>query len=485
MKRRFIAILAALVLALFPLGAFAQTTVATSGFQVLNMGSTDANITIVYYNQDGTEAGRQQDVIAKEGSKTYLGATMQAPAGFQGSVVISSDQPVIAITNLLNSITAPQLADSYSGFNGGATTVNLPLIQRGNGNINSWITVQNAGSSDASVTVTYSPGSTGNAATDTATIKPGAARTFYQKNKTELGNRFIGSAKITTNGQPVVAIVNQETDDGKSLYTYGGLTTNGSTTVAAPLVVADNFGSFTGIQILNTGSNATKAKVTYGTNTVTDPGSAARVCPNPAAKEYDIPAGKSVTVIQSGLGEASEGFDSQFANCRYIGSATITADQTLAVIVNQASATSSAGSSYAGVDPSATGQTVSAPLINANNYGIYTGIQVQNTGTSSTTVTVTYGPNTATAVGQGNTSADSVCGTLTPTSFTLDAGKSYTLIQGGNGPADLGFDQKFNRCIYIGSAVISASSGGKITAIVNQLSPSNGDGLLTYSAFAQ
>jgi hypothetical protein len=485
MKRRIITILAALVLALFPLGAFAQTTVATSGFQVLNMGSADANITIVYYNQDGSEAGRQQDVIARENSKTYIGATMQVSAGFQGSVVISSDQPVIAITNLLNSLTVPQLADSYSGFSGGATTVNLPLIQRGNGGINSWITVQNAGSADATVNVAYSPGLAGSAATDTATIKPGAARTFYQKGKDQLGTRFVGSAKITTNGQPVVAIVNQENDDGKSLLTYGGLATNGSTTVAAPLVAADNFGSFTGIQILNTSASDTTATITYGANTVTDKGTAAAVCPAPSAKQYPIPAGKSVTVIQSGLGGESDGFDPQFANCRYVGSATISASQTLAVIVNQASLNGSNGSSYAGVDPSATGQSVSAPLINANNYGIYTGIQVQNTGNAATTVTITYGANTATAEGVDNNSATSVCPTLSPTTFTLDAGKSYTLLQGGNGPADLGFDQKFNKCLYIGSAVVSAASGGQITAIVNQVSPSGGDGLLTYSAFTQ
>lgn len=484
MKRQIIAILAALVLALLPLSAFAQTTVATSGFQVLNMGSDDAKITIVYYNPDGSEAARQNDTIPREGSKTYLGATMQAPAGFQGSVVISSDQPVIAITNLLNSLTAPRLADSYSGFSGGATTINLPLIQRGNFGTNSWITVQNAGSADATVTVSYNPGLVGSAAKDTATIKPGAAHTFYQKNNAALGERFIGSAKITTNGQPVVAIVNQENDAGTSLLTYGGLVTNGSTTVSTPLVVADNFGSFTGIQILNTGNSDTTATITYSANTATAASGAKDACPNPQAKQYNIAAGKSVTILQGG-GDAAEGWDNQFANCRYIGSATITANQTLAVIVNQASLTGSNGSAYAGVDPATTGSKVSAPLINANNYGIYTGIQVLNTGNSSTTVTVTYGRNTAAQDNVDNNSATSICPTLTPTSFTVEAGKSYTIIQGGNGPADAGFDQKFNKCVYIGSAVIEASSGGKITAIVNQLSPSSGDGLLTYSAFVE
>lgn len=485
MKRRIIAILAALMLALLPMSAFAQTAVATSGFQVLNLGSADANITIVYYNADGTEAARQQDVIARGGSKTYLGATMQAPAGFQGSVVISSDQPVIAINNLVNSFTAPQLGDSYSGFSGGSTTVNLPLIQRGNFGTNSWITIQNAGSADATVNVAYTAGLIGSAGTDSGTIKPGAAITFYQKGKAELGDRFVGSAKITTNGQPVVAIVSQETDDNKSLLIYGGLATNGSTTVAAPLIVSNNYGGTTGIQILNTSANPTTAKITYGPNTATPADGAAAPCPTPTAKEYSIAAGKSATVIQGAGGTEEQGFDPQFATCRYVGSATITASQTLAVIVNQTSSTSTNASSYAGVDPSTTTQTISAPLVNANNYGIYTGIQIQNTGNAATTVTITYGANTATAVGDGNNSADTVCGTLAPTVVTIEAGRSYTTIQGGNGPESLGFDQKFNRCIYIGSATISAATGGQITAIVNQNSNSAGDGLFTYSAFPE
>jgi hypothetical protein len=483
MKRRIIALLAALVIALLPMGAFAQTVVNNSGFQVQNLGTATANITIVYYNTNGTEAARQQDTIPASSSKTYFGSTMSVAAGFNGSVVISSDQPVVAITNLIN--TGNSLGDSYGGFSGGATTVNLPLILRNNFGIDTWISVQNAGTGDANITVTYTPGSAGTASTDTATIKPGAAATFYQKSKTQLGDRFVGSARIVSdNGQPIVAVVNQEFQSNNALFSYGGFTNNGSTDVAAPLVVSNNFGSFTGIQILNVGSAAATATVTFGANTAADAGNAASKCETPATREFNVPAGGSVTTIQ-GNGPAAEGFDAQFATCRYIGAARVTSAQPLAVIVNQASFNGSNGSAYAAVDPAATTQSVSAPLVVANNFGIFSGIQVQNTGSAAAAVTVTYGPNGPEA--SANLPAgQTVCPTPAPRTQTLQPGASFTFIQSNAIPTDPAFDAQFATCRYVGSATISAASGGKITAIVNQINPLiAGDQLFTYSAFGQ
>lgn len=472
MKRRIIALVAALVIALLPMAAFAQTAVNNSGFQVQNLGTATANITIVYYNKDGSEAGRQPDTIPASSSKTYFGSTMSVGAGFNGSVVISSDQPVVAITNLIN----PSLIDSYGGFSGGATALNLPLIQKGNFGIDSWISVQNAGTADATISIAYTPGLSGSAgAAETATIKPGAAATFFQKNKADLGTTFVGSAKVTsTNGQPIVAVVNQETQDGKQLLSYGGFTSSGSTTVAAPLVVANNFGQFTGIQIQNVGSAAGDVTVTYSNNTAVAGGT---ICPTPSPKVVTgVAAGSTTTVIQAGGTGAA--FDSQFASCTFVGSATITSAQPLVVIVNQILGGS--GSSYAGVDPSATTASVSAPLIQANNFGTFSGVQVQNTGSAATQVTVTYGPNSAT----GTPSGQSDCPTPTARTQTIAAGASFTFIQSGAGTG-AAFDSQFASCRYVGSAVISAASGGKITAVVNQSVAGLSDTLSTYSAFAQ
>jgi len=478
-KRRIITLLAALIIALLPMGVFAQTAVNNSGFQVQNLGTATANITIVYYKTDGTEAGRQSDTIPASSSHTYFGSTMQVAAGFNGSVVISSDQPVVAITNLVNA----SLIDSYGGFSGGATALSLPLLQKANFGIDSWIAVQNAGTADATISIAYTKGLSGSAGTiapETATIKPGASASFFQKNKADLVDTanptFIGSAKVTsTNGQPIVAVVNQETQDGKQLLSYGGFTSSGSTTVAAPLVVANNFGQFTGIQIQNVGTGAADVTITYSPNTATNTPTGGSLCVGtPTAKVVNITNGSTATVIQgNGTGSA---FDTQFATCTYVGSATITSAQPLVVIVNQILGGS--GSSYAGVDPTATVASVSAPLIQANNFGTFSGVQVQNTG-ADTTVTVTYGPNSAT----GTPAGQSDCPTPTARSQAIAAGQSFTFIQlGGTGAA---FDSQFASCRYVGSAVISAASGGKITAVVNQSVGGLSDALSTYSAFPQ
>lgn len=475
----------ALVLSLLPVAAFAQTTVNSSGFSVQNVGSGPATVTVTYYRADGNVAATQTETIAQGGTFNFFGATMKVEAGFKGSVAISSDQPIVAITNLLG----PSLSDAYGGFSAGATTVNVPLIMRDNFGLDTWVSIQNTGPTPATVTVTYSPGEAGSTGqTDAVTIAPNAAQTLYQREKAGLGTRFVGSAKIVSN-QPVVAVVNQEYRNGTSLFTYGGFTTAGSTTAVTPLITANNFGQYTGITIQNTGTTASDVTVTFTPNTVTDfAGSGATsVCATPPVTTITgLAGGASKNVITSG-GDASFGFVPFFATCRYVGSATITSTGSpIAVTVNQAFASpSTLGSAYVGVDPTTTVEAINAPILQANNFGTYSGIQLVNTGAAATNVTVTYGPNISAADGLTPASQTN-CATPPAKTVSLPVKGSSTIIQSGNGSVANGFDPFFASCRYIGSAKITAASGGKITAVVNQvISTYTGDGLLTYSAFGQ
>ena len=47
-----------------------------------------------------------------------------------------------------------------TSFSAGATEVNLPLVMCNNSGFDTWFNIQNAGASDATVTVTYTPGTT-------------------------------------------------------------------------------------------------------------------------------------------------------------------------------------------------------------------------------------------------------------------------------------------------------------------------------------
>jgi hypothetical protein len=72
----------------------------SSSYQVVNLSATTANITITFYNTDGSPAGNISDTIAGNGSKTYFMVLAPVAAGFQGSMVIAADQQITAITNL-------------------------------------------------------------------------------------------------------------------------------------------------------------------------------------------------------------------------------------------------------------------------------------------------------------------------------------------------------------------------------------------------
>lgn len=445
MKMRLItlAVAVVLLLALIVPTVGAQGITYSSGFQVQNLGTGTATISITFYNQDGTTAGTTSDTISAGASKTYFPVPAVSD-GFNGSAVISSDQPVAAITNLLGNY--PQYGGSTTGFTSGSTSVGLPLIMRGNNGFDTWFNVQNTGNAPANVTINYTPGSSGTAHSETATIQPGAAKTFNQAQTNQLGSTFIGSASITSD-QPVAAMVNQVgTGSVKALLMYDGFTA-GSTSVLAPLVMANNSGFFTGLAIQNVGSGSATVTVDYGPNTA---GSF-----NPTDDSVTIAAGGSATLLQNG---------GQWGSNKYIGSARISSSsQNLVVVVNQLKiGTVSFGTAYEGFNPANLTTKVSAPLVMANNGGFYTGIQCQNAGSSSATLTFDYSNNTA--------------GSFNPAdeTKTVAAGASVTVLQNGGAWGS-------NR--YVGSATITSSGSNNIACIVNELNAgASGDQFLTYNA---
>jgi hypothetical protein len=411
---------------------------------VQNLGTTAAQIIIKYYNQTGTQPIPDvNDTVPAMGSKTYY--PIHTADGFNGSVVVEGDQPIVAIANTLGN--NPQYAASTESFSAGASEVGLPLIMRANGGYYTWFNVQNAGSGDASVTVEYTPADHGTAYTEgPVTIKPGAAHTFSQRDMTQLGAKFVGAAVVKSN-QPVVASVMQVGEIYKNMLGYNGFT-GGSTSVSLPLVMANNSNYYTGIQVQNLGSAATTVTVNYGANLG---GSF-----SPTNETATLQPDESTTFLQSG---------GQWGSNKYVGSATITTTgQDVVAIVNQVKLVGTAvGTAYNGFDPAKATSKVSAPLIMANNNGYYTGLQVMNVGTGSTTVTLDYGPNTAGTYAPPNETA------------TLAPGDSFNSIQ--NAGAWTGKK-------YVGSASVSASGGGEIVMIVNQIWPAApGDQFMTYDGF--
>jgi hypothetical protein len=426
-------------------GARAQMGLTyTSSIQVQNLSGSNAQISIQFFDEASQTATSTviSDTIAPGANKAYF-PLPDTLGTFRGSAVVSADQPVAAITNLLGNGGA--YAESATGLASGSGNVGLPLVMRNNSGFSTFFSVQNAGTADATITINYTPGTAGSAAAEgPITLKPGASRTFDQSTNNALGAKFIGSASITSN-QPVVAMVSQVgTGSIRTLLLYDGFS-GGSTNVRAPLVMSNNSGYFTSLNVQNVGSAPTTVTVSYSANQV---GGFA-----PVNETLTLNPGQGGNLLQAA---------GQWANNRYIGSATLTASQPLVVVVNELKIDApSQGSAYEGLNPAGLTTKASAPLLMSNNGGYITSVQCQNAGAAPATVTVTYSANT---VGGG---------TPAPDTRTVAPGANVTIFQAPT------VDPKWE-ARYIGSATITATQ--PVACLVNELGPSSGDTLLTYNA---
>jgi hypothetical protein len=93
-------ILIAIVIVVGILGATFGPTQAqklapySTALNVQNLGSATANITLTFYKSDGSTEPTVTDTLAVNASKSWI--TLPVSAGFSGSLVISSDQPLAA-----------------------------------------------------------------------------------------------------------------------------------------------------------------------------------------------------------------------------------------------------------------------------------------------------------------------------------------------------------------------------------------------------
>jgi hypothetical protein len=435
MKRSKILLVLALVLllALSISGqAFAQKFTYQSGFQVQNLENQAATVVITYYKQDGTVDGSSvNDTIPASGSKTYF--PISASSGFNGSVVISSDREIGSVVNILGS-GGSNAAASYVGSSAGNTSVQIPLLMKGNSGFDTWYNLQNTGSATANVTVAYSDGTSA-----TGTIAPGASKTFFQANETHPVKVF---SAVVTSDQPVAAAVVEESST--VMFAYSGFNA-GSTNPVMPLINANNAGYITGAQILNGGTQSTNVTVSY------TPSAAGTAC----TETQTIAAGQSATFALGAFGTGAN--STCAAGERFVGSARVTTNSTsqpLTAIVNQLLPGVN-GEAYGAFDPTAATDTVVMPLIMDRNGSFFTGFNLLNVG-SSASVNCTFSGNSFTI------------------STTLGANAATTQIQNGQIAAG-----------YVGSATCAAGSGGLLLAVVNEVSTAAGDNFLVYEGISQ
>jgi len=329
----------------------------TSGIQIQNLGSLPANATIDYYNTDGSLAFSQalSAPIPVNGSFTAFGKSMLVPTPFAGSAVVSADQPVSAIVNLLSS--GPTTGEAYDGINTPGTTANVPLFQQGNSGYNTTLHIQNTTGSLNDVTVTFQ--GTGAPSPLLFHLQGNGSIAVDATNDQIVVAKFVGSV-VVTGTQALAVEVNQT--NNSILFANTGSST-GVTTLFAPLLMTNNHGFSTGLQAQNTGTVATTLSLFLnGSSTPVDQ---VLVQPGQSKTWFPIPT--------TNTGPA------------FVGSGTVTSDngQPLLGTINELS-TAGQGMSYNAFGSGT--QSVQMPLVMFNNSGYFTGEQIQNVGTTSADV---------------------------------------------------------------------------------------------------
>lgn len=364
----------------------------TTGFQVANLADTEAQIAIEFVDKNGTVVDTLDDQIPANEANTYYPLPADVPAGFDGSVVISSDQPLAAITNVLGT-EGDTVGDfggaDYTGLNQTSDQVFIPQVMNNYFGIFTWFNVQNAGNQPVEVTVNYT-GNLGSCSEGPVTIPAKAAHTFDQSqtNAACVTAGFLGAATVqaTNDTDEIVATVMQYND--QSLLAYNGFATNGAPELVIPFVSQQWYNSRTGIQMQNTGTQATNVTLTF----YPSEGFPGQQCTQTLA----IPAGGSTKFADTelfGTGNCGPMSGANQANYGFVGSAAVTANSTnqpLVGIVNTITTGTPNGADYNAAIPTEATSMVTFPQIMDRYFGIFTGFSVANVGTQQTEVTCTF-----------------------------------------------------------------------------------------------
>lgn len=210
-------------------------------YTVANLGSDEATVVVNYYKDGGDWAASADStsftLAANGGQKQIRQYTDSTMTSGQGSAVISSDQPLAAITLILARGQTPT-SGGYNGITEGSTSYNIPQIMKivttGSGLASSQLVIQNLDTKDIFVSVSFvpAPGSSFSPATKTFTTPLKAGNSQYYNIDTEplLTNGWSGSAVVSakdgTNANALIGVVSNLFVGPDLLYTSKGFSSS-------------------------------------------------------------------------------------------------------------------------------------------------------------------------------------------------------------------------------------------------------------------
>jgi len=489
-------------------GAQAPTAYYTSISLVNTSDTEDANVVILFYNQDGSGPpdpdysmafsigpGKSKTIINNLNSDLSADILAPPPAirgatSWVGNAVVYSDKEVLSIANEAASVGSPYGSAAYNGLSEGDLSPQYyaPLIAN-IGQPDTTINIQNPSSAPVSVTVEYVKDVYGVDHTAAPVVVPANGSAIWPVPTGALDGtgRFLGSAKVTADGDVGLVVdaifsssspISQRYNARQSYTGFSG----GAAKVVAPLIQKNDNGVwYTGLSVMNLGPGSATVRVTYsgtegtGTDTSCIPNT-----PVSGLTEADFSLDENGSkVIITEFGGALDSVALAGVDC-FRGAAIVEVvggTGKLVAVVSVAGQNRADVAYYRGFDVDTASDTVKVPLILkylgvAGANGWCTGIQIANTDTISTTVTGTFD---VTCGGTPETVVDSV---------EVGPDSSQTFLQAnGYAVGSLGTRQN-----CIGSATFTASGGSPIVGTANQTwfgtgNPFTGDVLLISETF--
>jgi hypothetical protein len=325
---------------------------------------------------------------------------------------------------------------------GAASALAAPVL-----NYTSCFQVQNLdGAQTAAISVSYYEQGVASPTVVNDTVAAAGSKTYCPLSAVSDG--FDGSVVISSDVE-VAAIANisgaESGDPNWTSYnaSYTGFTA-GATTVNLPLLFKNNSGFDTFFNVQNAGTDTANVTVNYSD-------------------------GAPDAMASIGPGQAHTFRQADEAHTQAIFAATITSNQpVVATVIEVGPSNMPMLFGYNGFTNSSTNPVM--PLVQANNSGYTSGIQIQNTGAAATNVTLTYLPATA--------------GTQCTETHSIAPGASATYALNAWAAGDANAD---NTCVngqtFIGSARVTANSASVgLVGIVNQHSFGANKGA-SYGAF--
>ncbi len=251
----------------------AYTTSMTTSVTYQNVGTADANVLFQFYAENsGTAIDVNRTIPAGAGASLFVGSLSEISPGFNGSAVMSSDQPIVATLVQIPSSTAVKNRPLSNGFSSGTNTVLLPTVLKNQFNTTSRFSIQNISSEAVNLTVNIYNASAPSDPPIVVThnsLPAGAAKYFDMGTLSQVTPAsFNGSATVTavaTDGSGDVAIVGSSLEastTGPETSAFEGVS-GGSTTVYMATGLCQAFGASSAYAIQNVGTAAASVTVTY------------------------------------------------------------------------------------------------------------------------------------------------------------------------------------------------------------------------------